>query len=442
MLPISLSLPRVYIVELVLQSQHIMRLLHIKIIKQVQGSELLRYLGPGFLVTVGFIDPGNWATNIEGGARFSYSLLWVIVLSTLMLILLQNMSARIGIATGKSLAVNIRSHFSRPASGFLGATALIACSATDVAEYLGAALGFKILFGIPIIIGALITLVIVVIAILGQRYEQLERMIVVFLAGIAAAYLIELFIVKPDLSATARGMFIPRIDSQSIVISMAMLGAVVMPHNIFLHSNVILSREWTGNRARRKKLMQFEMVDTIAAMTMGWAVNSAMIIVAAAVFFRHSVAVTSIEQASATLRPLAGNAAGLLFGVALLLSGVGSSITSSLSEANVLTGFLGKPEDTHSRFYRVGLVVTSIPAVILIAMQVDSFRTLILSQVVLSLQLPFTIIPLLLVGRSRNIMGDYASKGVEWILGIIVAVIVIGLNLLLIYKTVGGKFSF
>jgi manganese transport protein len=417
-------------------------MLHNHIVERMRGSELLRYLGPGFLVTVGFIDPGNWATNIEGGARFGYSLLWVIALSTLMLILLQNMSARIGIVTGRSLAANTRRHFSKPVSYFLGFTALVASAATDVAEYLGAALGFRILFGIPVIVGAVLTVIIVIIAILGQRYERLERMIVIFLAGIAAAYLIELFIVKPDMAAAARGMVIPAVDSQSIVIAMAMLGAVVMPHNIYLHSNVIQSREWTGDTARRRKLMQFGMLDTTLAMLMGWGVNSAMIIVAAAVFFRHGVVVTSIERASETLRPLAGNAASLLFGVALLLSGVGSSITSSLSEANVLTGFLGKPEDTHSPFYRLGLIFTSIPAAVIIAMNLDSYKVLILSQVVLSLQLPFTIVPLLIIAGNRGIMGDYATRKLEWALGIAVATVVIGLNVLLLYRSFGGTFKF
>ncbi len=407
-----------------------------------RSSEFLRYLGPGFLVTVGFIDPGNWATNIEGGSRFGYSLLWVIALSTLMLILLQNMSARIGIVSGQSLAVNIRRNMSRPVSGFLGVTIFLACAATDVAEYLGAALGFYLLFGIPVIIGAILTLVIVVIAILAQRYEHLERMIVVFLAGIALAYLIEMFIVGPDMGATALGMITPKVSSDSILVAMAMLGAVVMPHNIYLHSNVIQSREWSGDPERRRKLMKFELADTTLAMLMGWAVNSAMIIVAAAVFFKHGVKVTSIDQASETLRPLAGTLASALFGFALLLSGLGSSITSSLSEANVVTGFLGKPEDPHSWFYRVGLIVTSIPTVIVIALNTDTYRMLILSQVVLSIQLPFTVIPLLLIARNRRVMGEYASKGVEWALGIVVAVIVIVLNILLIYRTFGGKFSF
>jgi manganese transport protein len=406
----------------------------------IRGSELLRYLGPGFLVTVGFIDPGNWATNIEGGARFGYSLLWVIVLSTLMLILLQSMSARIGITTGKSLAANIRQHFPKPASNFLGFTILIASAATSLAEYLGAAIGFKILFGIPMIIGAILTMIIVVTAVLAQRYEQLERMIVLFLAAIAAAYLIELFIVKPNVAATAEGMILPRLNSQSILIAMAMLGAVVMPHNIYLHSNVIQSREWSKDPTKRRKLIRFELVDTTLAMTLGWAVNSAMIIVAAAVFFRHGIVVTSIEQASATLQPLAGELAKGLFGFALLLSGIGSSITSSLSEANVLTGFLGKPEDPHSTFYRVGLIAISIPAVIIIGLGLNSLKTLILSQVVLSIQLPFTIIPLLILAASRKVMGDYASSKIELISSIIVAAIIIMLNILLLYVTFGGTF--
>lgn len=406
----------------------------------LRSSEILRYLGPGFLITVGFIDPGNWATNIEGGAKFGYELLWVIVLSTLMLILLQSISARIGIVTGKSLAVNIREHFSAPTSAILGITILLASAATDVAEYLGAAIGFNILFGIPTVVGAIITLVIVAIAILWQRYERLERMVVIFLSIIAAAYLIELFITKPDLVAAAQGMVVPRLDSQSILIALAMLGAVVMPHNIYLHSNIIQSLEWTSDPSQKKKLIRFELIDTTAAMLMGWAVNSAMIMVAAAVFFRHNVVVTSIEQASATLKPLAGSAAGLLFGVALLFSGIGSSITSSLCEANVVTGFLGRPEDPRSRFYRVGLVVTSIPAVLIIAAGFDTLRTLVFSQVVLSLQLPFTIVPLLILASSRRIMGEFASSKIERLLGAFVAAAIIALNGLLIYQAFGGKF--
>ncbi|MCC6443204.1 MAG: Nramp family divalent metal transporter [Armatimonadetes bacterium] len=402
--------------------------------------ELMRYMGPGFLVTVGFIDPGNWATNIAGGSEFNYSLLWVITLSTLMLILLQNMAARLGIVTGRSLAANVRAHFPRKLSHFLGITIIVACAATDLAEYLGAALGFRLLLGIPPLIGAPLTVVIVLLAILGQRYQRLERMIIGFLAIIAGCYVVELFLVKPEWGALAPCMVIPSVDSKSILVAMGMLGAVVMPHNIYLHSNVIQSRDWSGEEAHKKELMRFEFLDTCMAMGMGWLVNSSMIIVAAAVFFRHGTSASGIEQASETLRPLVGPLAQVIFGVALLFAGIGSSITSSLAKANVVTGFLGKPEDPHSLIYRVGLVITSVPVMLVIAMNFDSYRVLILSQVALSLQLPFTIIPLLILAGRKSVMGEYACARIEKALGILVAVLVIGLNALLLYQTFGGSF--
>jgi len=200
---------------------------------------LLSFLGPGFLVTVGFIDPGNWATNIEGGSRFGYQLLWVITLSTLMLIVIQNMAARLGIATGKSLAVNIREFFPRPVAAGLGVTVVLACVATDVAELLGGAIGFNLLFRLPLWAGALLTVLLEVFLIISQRYHRLETIIMGFLGIIGICYLIELVIVKPDWSAALPSLVIPRVDRTSIYVAMAILGAVVMPHNIFLHSNII-----------------------------------------------------------------------------------------------------------------------------------------------------------------------------------------------------------
>lgn len=410
---------------------------------------LLRYLGPGFIVTVGFIDPGNWATNIAGGSEFGYRLLWVITLSTLMLVLMQHMVARMGIVTGKSLAVNIHTRFPKWASVPLGASIVLACVATDMAEYLGAALGFQLLFGIPPVIGAPLTVLIVVIAILGQRYHRLERMILAFLAVIAVCYVVELFLVRPNWSAVAPGLIIPNLDSKSILIAMAMLGAVVMPHNIYLHSNVIQSRDWGVSDHQRRRLIRFELWDTSLAMALGWLVNGSMIIVAAAVFHRHGVLVGSIEQASETLRPLTahitggdfgGRLAQLMFGVALLFAGIGSSITSSLAEANVLAGFAGKPEDPHSTFYRFGLVATSIPCMIIIAMGIDSYKALIYSQVALSVQLPLTIVPLVVLARSEKVMGAFRSRGIEFALALAVSALIIGLNVLLLYQTFGGTF--
>ncbi len=400
--------------------------------------EFLRYLGPGFLITVGFIDPGNWATNIEGGARFNYDLLWVITLSTLILILLQRLSARIGIITGRSLAANTRAFFPRWTANVLGLSIFGACVATDVAELLGGALGFYLLFGIPLWLGAALTVILEIYAIIGQRYHSLERMIMGFLAVIALCYVIELFIVHPDWSTALAGAFIPRLGGNTILIAMGILGAVVMPHNIYLHSNVIQSRDWKGDEERKRRLIRFQDLDTTVAMFMGWLVNSAMIIVAAAVFFRNGIVVTSIEQASATLMPLAGTLAQLLFGIALLFSGIGSSITSSMAEANVITGFLGRPEDPRSLLYRVGLVATAVPALLVIIVGMDSYRVLILSQVALSIQLPFTVVPLVIMAASQRLMGNFASRSLELAMGIIVSAVIVALNIFLLFETLSG----
>lgn len=276
-------------------------------------STILKFLGPGFLVTVGFIDPGNWATNIEGGSKFGYELLWVITLSTIMLVVIQSMAARLGIATGRSLAVNIRENFPTPVSAFLGSTIVLACVATDVAELLGGAIGFNLLFGVPLWVGALVTVLFEVFLIVSQRYHRLETIIMGFLGVIGLCYLIEIIIVKPDWTAVLPCVVIPNVNRSSIYVAMAILGAVVMPHNIFLHSNVIHSRKWGISDSEKKKLLRFEKIDTFSAMTLGWVINSAMIIVAAAVFSHNHMVVDSIEQASTTLTPLAGPLAGSAF---------------------------------------------------------------------------------------------------------------------------------
>jgi len=398
--------------------------------------KLLRFLGPGFIVTVGFIDPGNWATNIEGGSKFGYQLLWVITLSTFMLIIIQHMAAKLGIATGKSLAVNIREHFSSPVSFFLGITIVLACVATDVAELIGGAIGFNLLFNFPLWLGALATVVLEVFLIISQRYHRLEIIIIGFLSVIAACYLIEILIVKPDWAEVAPSIIIPNINRESIYIAMAILGAVVMPHNIFLHSNVIHSRKWGISENEKLTLIKYEKLDTLAAMLMGWIVNSAMIIVAASVFYNNSVFVDSIEQASATLKPLAGPLAGLLFAIALVFAGVGSSITSSMAEVNVITGFLGKPEDPRTILYKFSVFITAIPSLLIILFSLDTYRILIFSQVVLSIQLPFTLIPLLMLCRNKKLMGIFRSNAGEFITAVIISAIVILLNMYLLYSLI------
>lgn len=396
---------------------------------------MLRFLGPGFLITIGFIDPGNWATNISGGADFRFELLWVITLSTLMLILIQNMSARVGIATGKSLGVNIHDHFSKPVSGLIGVTIVSACSATDVAELLGGAIGFNLLLGFPLWLGAFITVLLEVFFIVTQRYHGLEKIILGFLGIISISFIIELFIVKPDWKAVAPAMVIPNISKANIYIAIGMLGAVVMPHNIFLHSNVIQSRKWGKTDEEKKKLLKYSKIDTFSAMGVGWVVNSAMIIVAAAVFYKNSIAVDSLKQASETLRPLAGNLAGFLFALALLAAGISSSTTSSMAEVNVITAFLGKSEDPRTLLYKLSTFITAIPSFIIILLKMDTFKILIFSQVVLSIQLPFTLIPLLILSRKKSVMGGFKSGNTEFILAILVSAIIIALNLFLLYTT-------
>jgi manganese transport protein len=376
--------------------------------KEFPLKTLLSFLGPGFLVTVGFIDPGNWATNIEGGSKFGYELLWVITLSTIMLIVIQNMAAKLGIATGKSLAVNIREHFSRLVSTLLGLTIVLACAATDVAELLGGAIGFNLLFGMPLWSGALLTVLLEVFLIVSQRYHRIEAIIVGFLGIIGLCFLLELLIVKPDWAELAPSMVVPSVNRSSIYVATAILGAVVMPHNIFLHSSVIHSRKWGISEDEKMALLHYEKVDTLSAMLFGWGVNSAMIIVAAAVF------------------------------VALVFAGVGSSVTSSMAEVNVITGFLGRPEDPRTLLYRISVFVTAIPSFMVILLAMDTFRILIFSQVVLSIQLPFTLVPLLILCRDRNIMGCFRSSQLEFAAAVVISAVVISLNIYLIYSTIAG----
>lgn len=401
----------------------------------IVSHELLGYLGPAFLVTVGFIDPGNWATNIGGGSSFGYRLLWVITLSTLMLILFQTLSARLGIVTGLSLAQNCKRHFHPVLAWFLGGTAVVANGATDLAEFLGAAIGLNIIFGIPVAIAAPIAGVIVfgLIGLQRRGFQTIEHIIIGFISVIGFCYVIELWLVKPDWASAALHSVKPSLDSKSIYLAMGMLGAVVMPHNIYLHSDVIQHRDWTGEQARKERLFRFELVDTTLAMGAGWAINSAMIVVAAAVFHFHGANVTSIEQASATLSPLVGEVARALFAVALLAAGLSSSITATLASVSVVTGYLGRDVN-----FVLSRIITMAPALIVIALGLDSYRLLILSQVILSIQLPFTVVPLLLVTSSKKVMGIYRNCRTVVYLGAFLALVLVGLNVWLLVSALSG----
>lgn len=407
---------------------------------KLRHARFLQYLGPGFIVTVGFIDPGNFATNAQGGAEFGYQLLWVITLATLMLILLQHMVAHLGIQTGMCMPEAVARHFHPVWRWLFGGTAMIACIATALAEVLGGAIGLQILFRVPLIAGALITAAFVLAMIWSQQYRRLEHAIIGFVSIIGFCYLVELIIVRPDWSLAAYCAVRPALNSQSILIAMAMLGAVVMPHNIYLHSEVIQSRDWSAkDDAERAHLMRYEFLDTLLAMGVGWLINGAMVIVAAAVFFPNVVP-SSLQDVARTLEPVAGRLAGLLFAIALLCSGLSSTITAALAGGTVFSGYNRQSTALDSPWFRWGVTLTLLPAVAIVALGFNPLKALILSQASLSVQLPFTIIPLLLLTSSGQVMGRFKNTWRENVLIALTGLIVIVLNGLLVWQTFGGRF--
>jgi len=404
--------------------------------------QVMAYLGPGFIVTVGFIDPGNWATNVAAGADFGYQLLWVVTLATAILILWQHMSAHLGVVTGKCLAEAVRSYTHPWASPIYGVTAMAAICATALAELLGAAIGFYALFGIPIAAGAAIAAALSCGMIALQRYSTLEKVIVGFVGLIGLCYLAELHLIRPapDWGAIAHHLVVPHLTPSSTLVAIAVLGAVVMPHNMYLHSEIIQNRNWKGRSDEEtRRLLRFEFVDTFLAMLVGLAINAAMVIVAASVFHSHGKHVSDLIQAEATLRPLAGNLASVLFGVGLLLAGISSSMTAALAAGVTFTGYLGKETRVESNWFRLGMILTLGAAYLLILLVSDTFRALILSQVCLSIQLPLTMLPLLLLTASKRVMGKYANAWQENGIMILTGLAVLVLNVLLVLALVRGK---
>ncbi len=402
---------------------------------------LLTYFGPAFFVTVGFIDPGNWATNIAAGSRFNYDLLWVIVLGTIVLILWQHMSAHLGIVTRKCLAESVQANMRPHSAAVYGLTAMVATSATALAEILGAAIGLNLLFGIPVRIGAILSTMVIALVIWFQEYGVLEKLIVGFVGLIGFAYLAELHMVHPDWRAAAYHSVVPMLSSHNVMIAMGVLGAVIMPHNLYLHSELIQNKcQCDQTEASTRRLLRIEFLDTLVAMLVGMAINAAMVIVAAAVFFRHNVPVTELAQASATLVPLVGKFASVLFGIALLLAGLSSSITAGIAGGTTFSGYLGKPTELSSRWFRLGMLITLIPAVVGIMVIGDPFKALIISQVCLSVQLPFTMLPLFLLTRSKRVMGMYANGPLENTAMAVTGILVVLMNILLVVYLFGVHF--
>jgi len=393
------------------------------------------YLGPAFVASVAYMDPGNFATNIEGGARFGYELLWVLLWSNAMAILVQYLAAKLGIATGRTLPENCRAEFSRPMTLGLWFAAEIAAMATDLAEFLGAALGFYLLFGIPMLPAAVITgvCVMLILAIEQIGFQWLERVIMLFVAMIGVAYAIEMFLSKPPWAPIVRHVVIPEIHSGSIYIAVSMLGATVMPHVIYLHSALVLSRREPHDRHEHRH-RKMELLDVLLAMNGAWLINSAMVVMAAAVFFSGGVAVHSIESAHQTLGPLLGKFASLAFAVALLCSGLSSSTVGTMAGQVILQGFLNV---RISIFLR--RLVTMIPAIAVIAIGLDPLKTLILSQAILSFCLPFAMIPLLVLTRRRDLMGAHANRPLTNYLAVLSTIIILTMNIWLLYAIFTGN---
>lgn len=404
------------------------------VIKGLQA--FLPYLGPGFLVSVGYMDPGNWGTDIAGGAHFGYQLLWVILLSNLMAIFLQALAAKLGIVTGKTLPQNCREHFSSPLNLFLWFTAELAAIATDLAEFLGAALGFSLLFGIPMFPAALIAGVVVMLTLGLYRfgYRAVEYVILSYVAIIGLAYLYEVFLAQPDWRQILWHTVVPHVNADSILVAVGILGATVMPHNIYLHSGLIQSRLVPGNGPENRKVYKFAVWDSIIALNMAWLVNAAILIMSAAVFHHAGLPIESIEEAYRTLAPLLGGGASLAFAVALLCSGLASSTTGTLAGQIILEGFLNVRIPLWAR-----RLITMIPALVVIALHVDPWMILILSQVFLSLQLPFAVVPLIWFTSRRAVMGEQVNKPWVIALAVLVAGVIIGLNGLLLYYASLGK---
>ena len=327
------------------------------------GLEIFKYIGPGLLVTVGFIDPGNWASNLAAGAQYGYTLLWMVTLSTVMLIVLQHNVAHLGIATGLCLSeaasAYLKPAWSRPLLG----SAVLASISTSLAEILGGAIALQMLFGVPVRIGALLVLVFVVVMLFTNSYRLIEKWIIAFVSIIGLSFIYELSLVTIDWPQAARAWVTPSFPEGSMVIIMSVLGAVVMPHNLFLHSEVIQSRQWNlSDDAVIRRQLRYEYADTIFSMLVGWAINSAMILLAAATFFATKTPVEELQQADSLLQPLLGRSATHIFAVALLFAGISSTITSGMAAGSIFAGIFKEPYDIRDNHSRTGVMVSLVVA--------------------------------------------------------------------------------
>jgi manganese transport protein len=402
------------------------------------GLEIFRYIGPGLLVTVGFIDPGNWASNLAAGANYGYALLWMVTLSTIMLIILQHNVAHLGIATGLCLSEAASTYLKPVYSKVILGSAMLASVSTSLAEILGGAIALNMLFHIPIKAGALMVLAFVIIMLLSNSYRLIEKWIIAFVSIIGLSFIYELSLVQIDWGQATMAWITPSFPEGSMIIIMSVLGAVVMPHNLFLHSEVIQSRQWNLKDDKViKKQLDFELFDTLFSMLVGWAINSAMILLAAATFFKAKTPVTELQQAHQILEPLLGGQAAIIFAVALLFAGIASTITSGMAAGSIFAGIFREPYDIKDNHSRLGVIISLFIATGLIFLISNPFNGLIISQMLLSIQLPITIFLQIYLTSSEKVMGKYkntvATKITLLTIGAIVTALNIGLLVSLVF---------
>lgn len=403
----------------------------------VPFTNFMKYIGPGILVTVGFIDPGNWATNVAAGSMYGYKLLWVITLSTVMLIVLQHNAAHLGIVTGYCLSEATSIFINNKISKIILLSAVVASISTATAELLGTAIALNMLFKMPIKLGAVISLIVVLLVLFSNSYKRLEKIIIGFVSLIGLSFLFEVYLVKVNWGAAAISWINPVIPHNSIVIIMSVLGAVVMPHNLFLHSEIIQSRQWNlQDESVIKRQLKYEFLDTLFSMLIGWAINSAMVLLSAATFFANGVVTDKLEQAGALLNPIVGIGSSIVFAIALLFSGFSSTVTSGMAGGSIFAGIFKEPYNIKDKHTKMGIFITLIIAAFVVFLLKDPFRGLILSQMILSIQLPITVFTQIYLTSSKKVMKGYANgkftKAVLIFLGIIITV----LNVKLLIDTI------
>lgn len=400
---------------------------------------MFAFAGPAYIVSVGYMDPGNWATDLEGGARFGYQLLWVLVVSNAMAILLQTLSARLGIVAGRDLAQACRESYPRGVNYALWLLCEVAIAACDLAEVLGAAIGLNLLFGLPLLAGVMITAADTLFILWFSRFgiRWIEGLILALITVIGGCFLVEIVLAKPNLGEMATGL-IPRLSGESLYVAIGILGATVMPHNLYLHGALVQTRRFGVTPAEKRVACRFNLVDSVIALNGALFVNAAILVLSAATFYKNGILVTEIQQAHQLLTPLLGTTlASVLFASALLASGQSSTITGTMAGQIVMEGFLNfRMRPWLRRLITRSLAI--IPAAITVGVSGEegTYKLLIFSQVILSMQLPFAVIPLIQFTSDRGRMGEFASPRWVRVLAWAAAVLIVSLNIWLVVQTI------